>query len=296
MSKLFEFVASFADEHKTAFFSSCAAIIALVSFTPKVVQDYRLYMTYGENGVPQTTRGWLLSTSLRALCSWDLFSTDLYERNDDKRTWLRDDWPHKSRDSRPLIGPHPAPQRQLNQIPSEEAKTVGLVTLTKTVFPLLTLSQELRRQFYALAKKNEKLVQLKPSAFEKQTESMFLADNIQASQIAAETQREISHFHSTSDHSVHLTLSPQDCPPTPTCKPVAIANRGFFLGKKVIESGWGQRHPLDGAKSLKYLIGGTISLQYVLVYAPRDADEIKTVIDAVKASIGYMTQSREVVG
>lgn len=65
-------------------------------------------------------------------------------------------------------------------------------------------------------------------------------------------------------------------------------------GKKVLESGWGLRHPLDGAKSLKYLMGGTISYQYVLVYAPRNPEEIETAIEVVKASIGYMTGSRDV--
>lgn len=38
-----------------------------------------------------------------------------------------------------------------------------------------------------------------------------------------------------------------------------------------------------------------ISQQYVLIYAPRNAEEIETVIEVVKASIGYMTESRAVV-
>lgn len=67
------------------------------------------------------------------------------------------------------------------------------------------------------------------------------------------------------------------------------------LGKKVIESGWGQRHPLDGVKILKYLIGGMVSQQYLLIYAPRNAEEIETVIEVVKASIGYLAESRAVV-
>ncbi|MCJ1265400.1 hypothetical protein MMC22_005277 [Lobaria immixta] len=256
--QLFKFLSGFADDHKKVFFSSCAAIVGLAAFTPTLVQDYRLYMSYGANGSPQTIRGWLVSTVLlRSLSSWELVNTKMYESNDDRRTWLPDDWPRKRRESRPVMGTHPAPQRQLSQLPSEATKT------------------ELKRQFYALAKKNEKLIQLRPSAFEKHTQSMFVSDAIQVSQIAAETLREISHIHSTGDHSIHVTLAPQDC-------------------KKVLESGWGLRHPLDGAKSLKYLMGGTISYQYVLVYAPRNPEEIETAIEVVKASIGYMTGSRDV--
>ncbi|MCJ1465299.1 hypothetical protein MMC07_003916 [Pseudocyphellaria aurata] len=254
------YVANYAEDHKKAFVSSCAVVTALVACLPRVLQDYRIYMSYGENGSPLTIRGWLVSTViLRSLSFSDLFSTNMYERSDDKRTWLDESWPRKARDSRPTLGPHPAPQRQLNQIPSEASK------------------KDLKDRFYALAKKNEKLVQLKPSFFEKQTESMFLSDRVQASQIAADTAREIAHVHSTGDHSVHVTLSPQDC-------------------KKVIEAGWGQRHPLDGVKTLKYMLGAMISQQYILLYAPRNPEEISVVLDVVKASIGYMTESREVQG
>lgn len=131
LQHLFGYVADYADDHKKAFFSSCAVIIALLACIPSILQDYRIYMGYGANGSPQTIRGWLVSTViLRSLSFSDLFSTDMYERDDDKRTWLDENWPRKARDSRPTLGPHPAPQRQLNQIPSEASKQVGVVTLT----------------------------------------------------------------------------------------------------------------------------------------------------------------------
>lgn len=130
--QFFDFSASYADDHKKIFFSSCAVIVALVAYTPSILQDYRIYMGYGENGSPSTFRGWLRSTVfLRALSSSDLFSTGMYERNDDRRAWLDGDWPRKPRESRPIIGPHPAPQRQLDQIPSEAAKTVGIVQFAR---------------------------------------------------------------------------------------------------------------------------------------------------------------------
>ncbi|MCJ1425762.1 hypothetical protein MMC29_003662 [Sticta canariensis] len=269
--QLFGSLTFYVDDHPKAFFSSCAVLIALLAYIPTILQDYWTYMDYGENGVPLTIRGWLLSTVfLRSLSSSDLLSTDMYKRNNDRRTWLDDDWPRKPRESRPIMGSHPAPQRQLNQIPTEAAKT------------------ELKRQFYALAKRNPKIVQLKPSFFEKQTESMFVSDGIPASQIAEDTMREISHIHATGDHSLHVTLAPQDY-----TKTGSQANPDF-PGKKVIESGWGLRHPLDGAKTLKYMLGGMISQQYLLIYAPRNAEEIEIVIKVVKAAIGYMSESREV--
>ena len=130
--QLFESLTCYADDHRKAFFSSCAILIALVAYIPTILQDYRTYMGYGENGVPLTIRGWLLSTVfLRSLSSSDLLSTDMYKRNNDRRTWLDDDWPRKPRESRPIMGSHPAPQRQLNQIPAEAAKTVRVVILSQ---------------------------------------------------------------------------------------------------------------------------------------------------------------------
>lgn len=41
-------------------------------------------------------------------------------------------------------------------------------------------------------------------------------------------------------------------------------------------------------------MGGMISQQYLLIYAPRNAEEIEIVIKVVKASIGYMSESRDV--
>lgn len=130
--QLFAFLTGYVDDHKKAFFSSCAVLIALVAYIPTILQDYQTYMGYGANGVPLTIRGWLLSTVfLRALSSSDLFSTDMYTRNNDHRTWLDNDWLRKPRESRPIMGSHPAPQRQMNQIPTEAAKTVRVVTLSK---------------------------------------------------------------------------------------------------------------------------------------------------------------------
>lgn len=133
--QFFYFFASYADDHKKTFFSSCAIIVALVAYTPRILQDYRMYMGYGANGSPLTLRGWLGSTVfLRALSSSDLFSTGVYERDDDRRAWLDGDWLRKPRESRPIIGPHPAPQRQLDQIPSEAAKTVSIVQFPRWSF------------------------------------------------------------------------------------------------------------------------------------------------------------------
>jgi hypothetical protein len=121
--------------------------------------------------------------------------------------------------------------------------------------------------------------------------------------------KEVAHIHGTGDHSVHVVLAPQDC----TFYPFFLFPQIFFLflslsffllvdylitfpGKKVIESGWGQRHPLDGVRVAKLVLGFTLPKEYILVYAPRTEEEIGLVMEVVKASVGFMTGSREVVG
>lgn len=92
--------------------------------------------------------------------------------------------------------------------------------------------------------------------------------------VAKEMLREVSHIHATGDYSVHVVLAPQDC-------------------KRVIESGWGQRHPLDGVKLAKYVVGWTVPKEYVLLYAPRTEEETRVIMQVVRASVGYMADTFE---
>ena len=57
----------------------------------------------------------------------------------------------------------------------------------------------------------------------------------------------------------------------------------------VIERGWGERHPLSG-------ISRHVPLpkEYLMIYAPRDEEELAVLELIIKASIGYMSSSRDV--
>ena len=68
------------------------------------------------------------------------------------------------------------------------------------------------------------------------------------------------------DSSMHLTLHPLD---------VSV----------VISAGWGERHPLAG----KYIHGRKLLPSgFVMVYAPRDESQIKTVMEIVKAGAWWV--------
>lgn len=101
---------------------------------------------------------------------------------------------------------------------------------------------------------------------------MFLREDVPASSIAQSMLTDISHVHSRGDHSVYVTLSPQDC-------------------IKVSDAGWGQRHGLAGVENHKVLAGFALSYQYGLLYSLRDIAEIQTTMEIVQASISYMSDS-----
>ncbi|KAI7758872.1 hypothetical protein LZL87_014175 [Fusarium oxysporum] len=65
-------------------------------------------------------------------------------------------------------------------------------------------------------------------------------------------------------------------------------------GKRVTESGWGQRHHLDGVGFAKLVFGWTIPKEYILLYAPRNKHEIRVAMEIVKASIGFAADSTDI--
>jgi len=70
------------------------------------------------------------------------------------------------------------------------------------------------------------------------------------------------------DHSLHLCLSPADC-------------------KEVIGKGWGERMTLAGT---------LMPEEYLLVYTPRTAEEVRIVGSIVGAAVRFMTGDVEGVG
>ena len=68
---------------------------------------------------------------------------------------------------------------------------------------------------------------------------------------------EFAHLHPASDGSLHLALPPD-------------------VVDGVIENGWAERHPLAGRHGLPANI--------VMVYGPRDDEELTVVKDLVRAS------------
>jgi hypothetical protein len=75
-------------------------------------------------------------------------------------------------------------------------------------------------------------------------------------------EREFAHLHPPSDGSLHMVLPPG-------------------LVDEVIENGWAERHPLAGRRGLPANI--------VMVYGPRDEEELAVVEELIRAAHGLAT-------
>lgn len=133
---------------------------------------------------------------------------------------------------------------------------------------IINTPQALRRRFDSIISKNRGIITTKTSVLERRGEAIFIADDIPSPHaIAAGVRREISHIHERPDYSLHCTLSPKDA-------------------KLVISNGWGERHPLSGSR--------LFSACYIMLYTPRNEEELEVVCRSVCASIAFMTGGKDV--
>ncbi|KAF2712572.1 hypothetical protein K504DRAFT_372262 [Pleomassaria siparia CBS 279.74] len=254
-----ERIASFLASHRAAAVSTLS-VLGIAVLVPLAIQDYRIYLSYGPGGLPYNIKGWLIANTLRLL-SQEQLSTRIYSDLKlpfaDMPGFLPAQFPQR-RSSRPKIGPHPAPQRQLEQLPDE-------VTRKELIIRFEQLGQQ------AQAKG---LVEVRQSLFERQHSALFVSKARDWHSVAQQTRGEISHVHAGLDGSIHVSLHPTDC-------------------KRVISMGWGQRHALDGIAVLKKMVGASLPVNYLLIYAPRDEVEIEVAMTIVRASVDFMTWTRD---
>ncbi|XEU96383.1 hypothetical protein FSHL1_001668 [Fusarium sambucinum] len=111
----------------------------------------------------------------------------------------------------------------------------------------------------SLASESPSKLKIATSVVERHGQALFVALENPTHPVAKSMYGEIGHMHG-SDGSMHLNLAPRDA-------------------KLVLEKGWGQRHPL----------GGTILyLGDVMVYAPRNEEELEVVKKITRAAAKFM--------
>jgi hypothetical protein len=257
LTSTLEHIVDIFNTHRVAALST----IGIALFVPLAINDYRVYLSYGPGGLPYNVKGWLIANAMR-IFSREQFSTHVYTDPKllfvDKPGLLPTNFPPQRRSSRPTIGPHPAPQRQLEQLPDESTREMLIA------------------RFGALGEHAQAkgLIEVRQSLFERQHTALFVSKERQWHPIATQTRGEISHVHAGLDGSIHVVLHPKDC-------------------KAVMDAGWGQRHALDGVELMRKAIGAWLPVNYLLIYAPRDEAEIEVAMAIIKASIGFMAGTRD---
>jgi hypothetical protein len=115
--------------------------------------------------------------------------------------------------------------------------------------------QALRSALEKAADIEPELLRTGTSCFEKKGLALFALQPINAT-----CRGEICHVHH-SDRSMHMNLHPDDA-------------------KVVLEQGWGERHPLARGGWMK----AYVPREFVMVYAPRDRDELDVVCRIIEAA------------
>lgn len=127
----------------------------------------------------------------------------------------------------------------------------------------LALRGGLADAFAARAAADAERLELVRSRFEKNNLAVAARADLRRHPVACSACGEAGHVH-PSDGSMHMILSPSDA-----CTAIA--------------RGWGELHGLAGHAF-------DLPPSYTLIYAPRDANEVASVMRILDAAIAYMTR------
>ncbi|GKZ34558.1 hypothetical protein AbraIFM66950_004871 [Aspergillus brasiliensis] len=259
-------------------------LVPTIFLLHRIHKDYQAFLALGPGGTPSTPTGYL------RICLLRLFTIrDPLEPPSLPLTLLPKTGLLNSSNLPQRHGPRPtvagiAPQRQMTQKASPAMYE--------------TLSTEIQN----LVSHNPETLYEGTSCFEKHSTGMFcsstdtvtpttststqqqqgvvgstLKDRDISSLMMSRNQQwrhrrtcngEVCHAH-PSDGSLHLTLHPADV-------------------KAVIERGWGQRHPLT-RESWWWCYLRTVPTGFVMIYAPRNREELECVLKIIRAAAWWVS-------
>ncbi|KAK1143960.1 hypothetical protein N8T08_005869 [Aspergillus melleus] len=260
-------------------------------------KDYRAFLALGPGGTPSTPTGYLRICILRLVALRNPFSPPSIPSTLSPKTGYFDPCPPTSPSY--TYPSTPTSQNKARDTNEHEIQTperkrsyylpyrLGPPPLVTGIAPQRQLTQRSTKHIYKhLARAIEELVQANPkeyvlgtSCFEKHSTGIFASPcttttttTPSAPSTGGKHRRntcngEICHSHPI-DGSLHLTLHPADV-------------------RVLIERGWGQRHPLawEEETSRRWLCGTRfVPAGFVMVYAPRDEDEVRVVMEVVRAA------------
>ncbi|KAL3438134.1 hypothetical protein BDV09DRAFT_131392 [Aspergillus tetrazonus] len=227
-------------------------------------KDYHAFLALGPGGTPSTPAGYLRICILRLFTLRDPLDPPSIPQTLFPKTGFLSSAKIPARP-----GPRPtvagiAPQRQITQ-------KAGPV-----------MYDALASEIHRLALEHPNTLYTATSCFEKHSTGIFYrfpatttaaASSSKSPKTTSSTHNhritcngEVCHSH-PSDGSLHLTLHPTDV-------------------KLVLERGWAQRHPL--ARDSLWRMMKLVPPGFVMIYAPRNDEELKVVVEIIKAAAWWV--------
>ncbi|TFK54450.1 hypothetical protein OE88DRAFT_1655117 [Heliocybe sulcata] len=185
-------IRAFCSHHQTLT-AVASGVAALLGFSyPALARNYQAFKDLGQGALPVNVFGWAVACMLKPF-EGDALSTEPYDRKGPSESWLGspEEFPYRH-GPRPKLGWHFPPQRQVDQIPTEQMK------------------ERIMQVFLKAASEN--LQQLRVGASEaERTDAALFIKGPSPHQTASAFKSEIGHVHAVVDYSMHFVLSPTDC-------------------------------------------------------------------------------------
>ncbi|CAK7241677.1 MAG: hypothetical protein STHCBS139747_003145 [Sporothrix thermara] len=262
-------LAGFAHTRPAFFTAASISVVSALALLPAAVRSYRGYLAMGPGGIPYNVWGWLLQGLAQPFALRDPRDTRAFEKPAPhvvaryggsaraQRSYLDIDTTLPARRGpRPTVPGYTAPQRQTTETGSDP----------------VAMRAEQEAFLRAVAAANPDDLEIRPSRLEgNATPALWAKRALQLGAAywgAADNARtlrrrgpvEICHAHA--EASAHMQFSLGDA----------------FL---VVRAGWGERHLLAGSPAAR------LPPTYLIVYAPRDAAELKVWKELVMAAVRF---------
>ncbi|KIW32324.1 uncharacterized protein PV07_03878 [Cladophialophora immunda] len=234
--------------------ASTVALSALVW----CIRDYHAFLALGPGGASYNVKGWAFVTMLRLFALSKRGATQVSDYPTDGAHEDIKNLPNR-KGERAAVGGI-IPHRQLSQHAPDEMK------------PYIT------NLFKNVVVQNSDILEERLSLYEKHNPALFVREEVLAnkdpaapkpSSTAYTARGECGHIHP--DYSIHLYLSPADA-------------------RLIIEKGWGERHRLSKPKTARFTFENAhVADTYLMIYGPRDTDEVEVVRKILQNSIRFMS-------
>ncbi|PYH44357.1 uncharacterized protein BP01DRAFT_298604, partial [Aspergillus saccharolyticus JOP 1030-1] len=235
-------------------------------------KDYHAFLALGPGGTPSTPAGYLRICILRLFILRNPFLA-------------------------PSISPCVQPQQGL-LAPSHLPPRPGPRPTVIGIAPQRQTTQKSDAEMYeTLSKEIHRLVAQHPdtlytgtSCFEKYSTGMFCAGNGSDATTISPTRKSTTQYNSNSHQQeqlrLRLTCNGEVCHAHPSDGSLHLTLHPADV-KLVLERGWGQRHPL--ARDSWWWWLRLVPPGFVMVYAPRDAEELECVLEIIRAAAWWVS-------